>query len=103
MFLKQVPSDSSNAYQIVLGNHYAESIFSDENSWPDTDNFQHKMMAVDSQSYMADDILVKIDRAAMWNSLETRAPYLDHKLFIFHFFLKDIQAIYVERLKTPNL
>ncbi len=71
----------SDAHQIVLGNHHVESIFSDENSWPDTDNFQHKMMAVDSQSYMADDILVKIDRAAMWNSLETRAPYLDHKLF----------------------
>ena len=40
---------------------------------------------MDFQNYLAEDILVKVDRASMLSSLEVRAPLLDYRLIDFAF------------------
>ncbi len=49
------------------------------------DDFTNAMCYTDMATALADDILVKVDRASMLNSLEVRCPLLDHRIAEFAF------------------
>ncbi|MDX7998855.1 asparagine synthase (glutamine-hydrolyzing) [Xenorhabdus sp. Reich] len=72
-----------NSENLVIGSSTPLTFMTNVNSWPITDSFEHWMMAIDTKQYMIDNILVKVDRAAMANSLETRIPLLDPNIIKF--------------------
>lgn len=76
-------SHSHDPAGLVLGGHEAETVFSPGALDVAMDNRLHRMMLLDLLTYLPDDILVKVDRAAMAASLETRAPFLDHEVVEF--------------------
>lgn len=42
-----------------------------------------RLLYLSQKTYLTDDILVKVDRASMMNSLEVRAPFLDYRMVEF--------------------
>lgn len=68
---------------VVLHGREPDTAMNDPEQWLDCDTHEHRMMYLDQTTYLPDDILVKVDRAAMAVSLETRIPLLDHRVVEF--------------------
>lgn len=67
---------------VIGGQEPATCLHGNPLSLPGLDAVQ-RMMALDAITYLPDDILVKVDRAAMGVSLEGRVPFLDHRVVEF--------------------
>jgi asparagine synthase (glutamine-hydrolysing) len=76
-------SEWSNNKQLVGGANDLPYLLGTRENWPALHDPIARMMALDGLTYLPDDILVKVDRAAMAVSLETRAPFLDRNVIDF--------------------
>ena len=79
----QARSPCPNPSTAVHGGSAPATVLTEPARWPDAPELEHRLMAIDALTYLPDDILVKVDRAAMGASLETRAPLLDHRIVEF--------------------
>lgn len=68
---------------MVIDSVVPSNLMEDRSRWPRLSDPVATMMVMDGLTYLPDDILVKVDRASMAVSLETRAPFLDRDLMEF--------------------
>jgi asparagine synthase (glutamine-hydrolysing) len=73
-------SEWTHPTDVVIGAHETTTLLSDRTAWPSGLAPEHRMMYLDTMTYLPDDILAKVDRAAMGVSLESRVPFLDHRV-----------------------
>jgi asparagine synthase (glutamine-hydrolysing) len=81
--------DSKYRKKLLLDSALYMSDDFSENVWHDrvplSDSLLDRTTRMDFKNYLPEDILVKIDRASMLNSLELRAPFLDTDVIEFAF------------------
>ncbi|WP_397473709.1 asparagine synthase (glutamine-hydrolyzing) [Pusillimonas sp.] len=79
-FYRRLSSHWVQPEELVRDATEASTPLMDSSFLAQADCFEHYMMAASTNMYMPDDILVKVDRAAMAHSLEVRVPMLDHRV-----------------------
>ena len=90
-----------NTDGLVVGSREHQPAVLDAALWLQGAGLENQMMMLDTLTYLPDDILVKVDRAAMAASLETRIPMLDPDLFALAWTLPLQQKIAAGRGKLP--
>ena len=90
-----------NTDGLVVGSREHDPAVLDPGLWLQGAGLENQMMLLDTLTYLPDDILVKVDRAAMAVSLETRIPMLDPELFALAWSLPLQHKIDAGRGKLP--
>ncbi|MEW5917474.1 MAG: asparagine synthase (glutamine-hydrolyzing) [Gemmatimonadota bacterium] len=70
----------SDPVALVPGSKELPWLLTDRSAWPNSGDQIERLMYVEAMTSLPDDMLVKVDRAAMAVSLETRVPLLDHRV-----------------------
>ena len=79
-FYQSLISHNKNPEDLLLSNVEDVNILKNTNASFIKKYPEEMMMYWDFMTYLPDDILVKVDRASMWTSLEARVPFLDHNV-----------------------
>ena len=75
---RDLVSHWKNPSAIVIGGQEPLTTLTEYNFEAKNLTFEEHMMALDQLTYLPDNVLAKVDRASMGNSLEVRAPFLDN-------------------------
>ena len=78
---------------LVLTKESSGTLLLNKKSWPKFSDQILNMMLIDTNSYLPDDILVKVDRASMATSLEARSPLLDKDIAEFSWSLPNTSRV----------
>ena len=82
-FYLKLISQHNRESSLVIGSADTRCWADNQMEFFESKDFVERMMFHDLLAYLPDDILTKVDRAAMSVSLETRVPFLDHELVEF--------------------
>jgi asparagine synthase (glutamine-hydrolysing) len=77
---RRLVTEWPHAASLVRGASHASTKLDDAKLAAGVPEPEQRMMLLDTLTYLPDDILTKVDRAAMSVSLETRVPFLDHRV-----------------------
>jgi asparagine synthase (glutamine-hydrolysing) len=80
---QELLSSWSDSSRLVPGAPVLPTALSDVANLMPAATFAQQMMHLDLMFYLPDDVLAKVDRASMAVSLETRTPFLDHRVVEF--------------------
>ncbi len=72
-----------NPEAVAIGSHEPVTAVTDPTQWGNLPDFTRRVMYLDHVTYLPDGVLVKVDRASMGVSLESRVPFLDHRVVEF--------------------
>lgn len=74
---------SRNGFPSTFDQQYRKDFLSLLNSQSDTYSELNKMLFIDQQAWLPDDLLIKADKMTMAASIELRVPFLDHRIVEF--------------------
>jgi len=95
------PRFEENEIKELFSSDYYEKASTDniiENYAASNPRTVKELQLLDMRTFLVDDILVKVDRASMANSLEVRVPFLDHNIIEYVMSL-DSKVIFRKRVK----
>ena len=76
----ELVTDWSGVDTVVIDGITPRTLVDRADEWPAVAELENLLMALDTVTYLPDDILVKLDRATMAVGLEGRVPLLDHRV-----------------------